>query len=213
MKKIWITKRLLVMACVALCGVFLNCGDAFAHEMYYINNTPVGVRWNDVTNRVAKLKMNGDYLQSRHSQFYSTTKSIWNASARVSITQVSFDLSNIDLATGTQAFWNEVAGPYTYGFSELYSTDGKIVNKNTIKSSSRKIKGANLYYSPEYARYQDQIKAVMIHEVGHALGLGHPNDSMYGYNVMDIDSVMRIDADREYINLPSHDTNDLNNMY
>lgn len=202
MKKIWITKRLLVMACVALCGVFLNCGDAFAHEMYYINNTPIVVRWNDVTNRVAKLKINGDNLKSDHFRYYAEVRSIWNRSPRVSAIHSNFSTSNVDLATASTTHWDKTEGQYdgkyVYGSTKLYSSEGEVINSTTVIKTTKKIGDAYVYYSPYLDRYNGYIRIVMVHEIGHVLGIGHPNDPVYGYNAINVDSVMRKDTDIEY---------------
>ena len=217
MKKIRIAKRLLVMACVALCGVFLNCGDAFAHEMYHNNGIPIAIRWNDVTNRVAKLRINGSNLRSGHSQYYATVRSIWNKSPRASVVHTSFSSSNVDLATATTSYWDivdvDISGKYVYGSTKLYSSEGRVINAATVETSTKKIGDAYVYYSPYLDRYDDYIKEVMVHEIGHVLGIGHPNDSSYGYNVMDVDSVMRAVPDRHYDELQDHDNSDLDSMY
>ena len=81
-----IRKSFLIMPLVCIL-LFLNTSGVFAHEIFYDGTTGVPLKWNDVTNRTAKLKINGDLLDSNYSSHYSVIRVAWpNASARVSAT-------------------------------------------------------------------------------------------------------------------------------
>lgn len=218
MKKIWIAKKLLVMACVALCGVFLNCGDAFAHELFYDGSTTIAMRWNDVSNRVARLKVNSNSLDSNYLPCYADVKSAWNQSPRVTLTDTTIANSNVDMATYREKEWNEFVGNaneayFTMGLAVMTTTDNvEVRNMSDAKRSSKKFRYARVVFNPSTRIYSGTIqrKLAMVHEIGHVLGLGHPDDR---YNITNVKSVMRSEADGDYYTLQQHDKNDLDSMY
>lgn len=189
-----------------------------AHEIFYDGSTAIPLKWANVTNRVASLKINGDKLDSNYSSQYSTIRYAWsNASARVSISQTDFSSSNVDLGTATKSAWASIVGEWNVysvlGLCQATSTDGIALDSVAhAKSSSGKIKYASILFTPYTTGFQNTThrRCTMVHEIGHALGLGHPNTT---YNVTSAASVMRQGTVETYYTPQTHDINDLNNKY
>lgn len=205
----------LMVVCILVCTM---TSGVFAHEMYYDGTTPVPLKWNDVTNRTAKLKTNGDMLDSNYSSHYSTIRVAWpNASARVSVTDADFSSSNVDLATASSDYWSERWGilysSYVFGVCDITSTDYYELNSlENAKASSGLIRYAGILFTPNSSAYDNTThrRMTMVHEIGHALGLGHPNTDYYVTNAA---SVMRQGTVETYYTPQTHDKNDLNNKY
>lgn len=64
-------------------------------------------------------------------------------------------------------------------------------------------------YTKNYVN-DTQLKATMVHELGHVLCLGHP-DTLY--NITSVKSIMRSTAVSDFYVPQSHDKNDINSKY
>lgn len=201
-----------------------------AHEIFYDGSSPnwnpIPLEWNEKVSGKAHLKMNGDYLSVDYSTHYATVSSEWPAaSSKVSVTDTTFSTSKVDLATPTAAYWDGRFGIYystALGICDMTSTDGKQLDTAAnAKSSSGKINYAAIFLTPYISSYDwslfdsskrpNHIKATMVHEIGHALGLGHPNTSYYP--VSD-NSIMRQGTGYGgYISPQTHDIDDLTSKY
>ena len=187
--------------------------------MYYTSaGTPIPIKWYNVSNRKAYININGSYLNTIYASYYSDAISAWpNASGRVSITNVSFSISNVDMATASEYYWNNRFGGYLecreyMGITDNKSTDGYVINSNNVQNCSKIVNYSNILLTPYTSDYDDSghMKKVMVHEIGHVLGLGHPNTN---YDVTNEASVMRQGTYDGYYTPRSHDINDLNNKY
>ena len=102
---------------------------------------------------------------------------------------------------------------YVLGRADLVSTDN--VSIRTLADAERSsgyIKRASIILTPYTSHLSaQQRRAVMIHEIGHVLGLGHPNTV---YNPTQTPSIKRSDPLSPLYIIPQpHDVTDLNNFY
>jgi predicted Zn-dependent protease len=222
-------KKLIVTFLLLLMISMLSSVDVFAHEIFYEGTSPnwqaIPIVWDERVSGKVHLKMNGDYLNSDYSSYYIEVSNAWpNASTKVSVARTNFGTSKVDLATASKSYWDNrwrELSPFVLGVCYLTSTDGISITRNTVKQSSRRIRYAAILLTPYMSAYEsslfdrnrrpNHIRATMVHEIGHALGLGHPNVQYYPVNDK---SIMRQGTGYEgYYTPQQHDINDLANKY
>ena len=67
-----------IISCLIVFATFhFNINNVHAHEIFYDGNVGVPLKWHDVTNGVAHLKMNGEMLEGNYSTYYTVVRRAW----------------------------------------------------------------------------------------------------------------------------------------
>lgn len=205
----------------------LGTTSVWAHEYYYDENgVAVKIRWDDVVNYKAQLKLNGTSLTGEARRAYdSDLFSSLHTSNRIAAVDVTQPEANIKFSMLNESLLSDLVGPdsseLVLGWCCAVSTDGYRLDDHFrydgmyyAQHSSKRVEYAYILINgtlQAFTGYQDRIKT-LVHEVGHALGLGHtpysdvdqdiPKSIMlsagyYGYFTWQTKDL--IDLDRKYL--------------
>ncbi|MBQ7064603.1 MAG: hypothetical protein IJM90_06925 [Firmicutes bacterium] len=157
-----------------------------AEEIY----PPYALKWNIFSSSKAYLQINGDGLDWRTSGYFSSIVSAWNCSY-VLCQSTSFTYSKVDMTTVTTTWWNSNCSVFesiATAVTRITDTNNNVITSSSAAASStKKIKYAMIAFSPNGQNYPsspEEIRATMVHEIGHALCLGHVAYSSLNDSIM-----------------------------
>lgn len=211
-------KKVIAIAVIFAC--LCSIKTVYAHEIFYDSNgNGIVLKWANLQNGVPYLTINGDYLSSDYSSFLDSVIQAWpSASSRVGATAESFLDSKVDFCTPTTEYWENRFGwfyaSYYYGITDLKNSTGIYINTVAeAEYSSRDIVYAQIYINPDSSVFENNThrEKTMVHELGHVLCLGHPDD-VYDVLPDNVTSIMRRGS-LGYKTPQSHDITDLSNKY
>lgn len=107
-----------------------------AHEVFCDSNgNGIVLKWINMQNGVPHLRINGDYLESPYTGYFSSIVQAWpNATTMVSAVEASFSSSTVDMLTASEDYWIElydIAVSGVWGFTQFRDSTGYVFNKAT----------------------------------------------------------------------------------
>lgn len=217
-------------------------GTGLAHEIYYNTSTSSGIplSFSDANLNSTDspyLKVYPDFNNTTSGQTYDSLYYLavnqwigyYGGSMYITVDYLENSTGcNIRLRNSVDyyAFYNVSSD--VLGFTIIIDTNNNTVNSvSTALSSTKKIKRANIFLNPDVTVFyvgtddtairKQRIRKTITHEVGHAMGLGHPDNTFYSPIGSSVYSIMRHGFPDTYTNIgtspATHDKNDLYDKY
>lgn len=211
---------------LSLCIIFVSIvsTSASAHEMYYtkdgafIKTAPL--RWMNKNTSTGRLKVliDKDGLKGSWATYFEDARKAWHSSAAPAefITSTS---PNTYMVTTTAEYWknrfpDDSSWNEYLGVADLYNSNNTLINSYSKASTfNNQIKSANIFLKPNPTNNTVHIyRAIMVHELGHVLCLGHSHLADYAPATTSIMNYNFVQAGTSY--LPqTHEVNDVKAMY
>lgn len=228
-----------IYALIGVLGILsFQVNQASAHEIYYNEDLKRAARLtfaNRTSSKNLNVKVNGDNLS--HSDYLNLLKtgaSKWNGAkmnyntgTKINVSYVSYANSNVRY-TDSETAWKKLKlDSDTLGLTRVYNTakESVISGYYSAAESNGQINSATIYINPDpkvfkenvgktvtTTMYKNRIQKVITHELGHALGLGHPTYSYYNPISSSTYSIMRQgfpDISKTTLSLCDHDKTDI----